>query len=223
VEWGTLYGFSRYSSVMLTNSFSDLGSSTFLVRHLQTIYYKMAELCLLQRATVLSYSDEVTHVSNLLDDQKRKESEIVKKISELYKHYILFVNKIYFREVTAQEQGIEMYNMMQGIMRLPSDVKDLDGEIGELNQFASIILEQKQTSQTTKLTKLATLFVIPTLLASLLGMNVLPNFVDIPEYLIFSGKLVLPFWISIGLITGCTAVGYWLINKLWLNKKNKSE
>jgi len=36
-----------------------------------------------------------------------------KKVSDLYLAYIRFVNKIYFREVTAYEQGIELYDMLR--------------------------------------------------------------------------------------------------------------
>lgn len=222
VERGTVYGFSRFSFVMLTSSFSDLEKygSTFLVRHLQTMYYKMAELCLLQRATVLSFSDEVTHVSNLIDLEKQGNGleKILNKISDLYKSYILFVNKINFREITAQEQGIEMYDMIQKIMRIQNDVKDLDSEIGELNQFANIIADQKQSNQTTKLTKLAALFVIPTLIASLLGMNVLPGFEKFTDCILSNSFI--PFWISMGVITVLTAIGFWSIKKFWLDKKN---
>jgi hypothetical protein len=207
---GTLYGFSRFSFVMLTKSFSDLGSYNFLVRHLQSIYYKMAELCLLQRATVLSFSNEVTHVSNLIEKKKTRSRASLEKIDDLYKNYILFVNKIYFREVTAQEQGIEMYDLIQKIMRLKSDVEDLDNEIGELNQFAS-------KEEAHNLTRLATIFLIPTLIASLLGMNVLPDFGRLPKFLLFEGEIVWPFWISLIFIAIITIVlvRYNLILKIY--------
>jgi len=210
IEEGTLYGYSRFSFVMLTKSFSNLGGANFLVRHLQNMYYKMTELCLLQRATVLSFSDEITHVSNLLEKTKTKSRISLDKIDNLYKLYILFINKIYFREITAQEQGIEMYGMLQNIMRIPSDVKDLDNEIGELNQFAS-------KEEAHNLTKLATVFLVPTLIASLLGMNVLPDLKDMPKYLLLEGEVVWQFWISILLITFITfiAVRYNLIYKVY--------
>lgn len=227
IDWGTLFGMSRFSFVMLTSNFSDLGEATFLVRHLQSIYYKMAELCLVQRTTMLSFSDEVTHVSNLLSKQntsknkgidkaKIKNSRVtLNKIDNLYKHYILFVNKIYFREVTTQEQGIELYDMMQNIMRIPRDVKDLDDEIGELNQFAS-------KEEAHNLTRIATLFIIPTLIASLLGMNVLPDFDKIPSYL-FGLKLLLPFLTSIILIVLITflTIRYDIVSKVYKFFKGK--
>ncbi len=230
VTYGTLYGISRFSFVMLTSDFSDLEkySSSFLVRHLQTIYYKMAELCLLQRATVLSFSEEVTHVSNLID-AKEDLDKIEKKIEELYKFYIMFVNKIYFREITAQEQGIEIYEMLQKIMRIPGDVKNLDSEIDELNRFASIIAEKTETKaikaqekEAHKLTRLATLFIIPTILAGILGMNVLPAFDSIPKFL-FSWQPVWPFWISIILISLTTGIGQYLIRNYWLKDSKSSK
>lgn len=226
VGWGTLYGFSRFSFVMLTSSFSDLenNNSTFLVRHLQTMYYKMAELCLLQRATVLSFSDEVTHVSNLIEKKKSSSKNSLEKIDDLYKHYILFINKIYFREVTAQEQGIEMYDMIQRIMRIPNDVKDLDNEISELNKFASMIEEQNETHAVNNLTRIATILLIPTLIAGLLGMNVLPEFNDFPPFFFWLSNNWSPFWIVLIIILLITIAFYPILTKLFekRNKKKKS-
>ncbi|MGD8782041.1 MAG: CorA family divalent cation transporter [Ignavibacteria bacterium] len=224
VEWGTLYGISRYSMVMLTSNFSDLEmyNAAFLVKHLQGIYYKMAELCLLQRATVLSFSDEVTHVANLIDRdeeiKKKAKRNNIEKIEELYKYYILFINKIYFREITAQEQGIEIYDMMQKTMRIPDEVKALDDEIDELSRFSSIVTEKELAREANNLARIATIFLIPTLIASLLGMNVLPNFNNIPNYL-FSLSPVWPFWISIVLIILITWIGYKLFMKFLFGKK----
>ena len=154
LEEGTIFGISRYSFVMLTSDFKD--TPGFLVRHLQTLYYKMAELCLLQRATVLSYAGEVTNVSNLTkpyEDENKNEEETKRIIEEIYKFYLLFLNKINFKEVTAQEQGIEIYNLMQKQMRIAEDVKDLDREIAELHILATHIEERAQTEEDRKQTK----------------------------------------------------------------------
>lgn len=46
ISYGTLFGMSRYSFVMISYGFSDLKNygTTYLVRHLQSMYFKMAEL-----------------------------------------------------------------------------------------------------------------------------------------------------------------------------------
>ncbi len=189
IDEGTLYGMSRYSMVMLTGK----SAPAFLIRHLQTMYYKMAELSLLQRATIVSFSDEVTHVSDLIHRDGEDMDKAIQKIEDLYKHYILFVNKIYFREVTPQEQGIEMYDMMQRIMRIPEQVKDLDNEIAELNAFAGMIADKEEKKEMRIHTILATLFLPAMLIAGILGMNIWKSPNEIPRYLI-GGKSVPSFW-----------------------------
>jgi hypothetical protein len=97
---GSLYGVSRYSMVFLSNE-SEF-CKKILLTHFRTIYTRMVELSLIQRATILKFSDEVTHLSKLKNE---KPKNLTEEISELYKAYIRFVNQIYFREVTAQETG----------------------------------------------------------------------------------------------------------------------
>lgn len=189
--YGTLYGISRYSLVCIT---SDFDNTAFLVQHMQSMYYKMAELCLLQRATTLSYSDEVTHISQDLTSKDNS-----RQISNLYEKYILFRNKIYFREITAQEQGIEMYAMLQEKMRLPKDVIDLDSEIEELNRFAGYVAQEEETNQLKKHTILATLFLPAMLISGILGMNTYGDTSDIPIWFI-SFLPVWPFWIGTGAV-----------------------
>ena len=60
----------------------------------------MAELVLVQRASMLRFSGEITKVSQLSNQDVEAVS---KRVSSLYKEYIRFVNQIYFREITAQE------------------------------------------------------------------------------------------------------------------------
>lgn len=124
IKYGTLYGISRYSFMMLTGRNDSVRQ--YLLPHIQTMYYQIVILALAQRASILRFSDEVAYVSRLKD----KSSD---KISVLYENYIKFVNKIYFREVTAQEQGIELYDKLLNHMRIKEDIKDLDNEIAELH------------------------------------------------------------------------------------------
>jgi len=170
LNFGTIFGVSRYSFVCLTSSLEKLKeyNSAFLLNHVQTMYYKMTELCLLQRACVLRFSDEVTAISAM----KEKESKYLPgKVSSLYKQYLRFVNKIYFREITAQEQGIELYNLMQNVMSIKGHVQDLDGEISELHNYVNLVEEEKQNKNIALLTIIGALFVIPSFIASFFGMN----------------------------------------------------
>ncbi|RYU93036.1 hypothetical protein [Emticicia agri] len=132
-DYGTLYGISKYSFTMLC---SDTGPEYLLSVH-ETMYLKMAELSLVQRATVLRFSDEVQYINSIEDEFKKNEM-----IRGLYEYHIRFINKIDFREITPQEQGIELYDMIQKTMRINEQVEFLDKELNELHDYA-LLLEEK--------------------------------------------------------------------------------
>lgn len=166
---GSLFGITK-------DSFVCIGGWSDLETHMQTMYYQMAILCLVQRASILRFSYEIAQITRLIF---KKRVDLASHIKEIYENYITFINRIYFREVTAQIQGIELYAQFQNVMILEKEIKDLDGEIQELFEYQSI---QEQG----KLNKIAALFLPVTLVTSFLGMNI----VD---------KLCIPDWLSIAL------------------------
>jgi Mg2+ and Co2+ transporter CorA len=208
---GTLYGASRYSFVSITSQLSRLENFNFLVSNVMAMYYKMVELCLLQRASILRFSNEVTKISRLTN-----EKNLPKRVSSLYKEYIRFVNKIYFREVTAQEQGIELYDLLQKHMRIEQQVKDLDGEINELHEYVMMQEEAARNNKLDRISYLGAGFLIPTFMLSMyalssddpMAIRIWAVFSVIPALLAFvSGKkwhifflVVLMAMIVIGLI-----------------------
>ena len=198
VDYGTFFGINRYSFVCLTSSLETLKkpwvNAAFLVNHMQTMYYKIAELSLVQRACLLRFSEEVTGISNMEDNKK---IDLSTRVGNLYKQYLLFVNRIYFREITAQEQGIEMYNMMQKHMNIERSVKDLEQEIRELHEYVSLVQQQRQNRNIELLTLIGALFVIPTFILGLFGMIVLPF--EMEKELIPQSKSI---WFLLPLIFG---------------------
>lgn len=169
-NYGTFFAASRYSFVCLTNELSTLRANyaAFVLNHLQTMYYKIAELCLVQRSCIIRFSDEVSNISAL---NPAPGNQLAEKVSSLYKQYIRFVNRIYFREVTAQEQGIELYQLLQDNMRIENHVKDLDTEIQELHNYLLMEEQRKQNRVIGRLTIIAAVFLPATLFSGILGMN----------------------------------------------------
>ncbi len=168
-----LYGVSRYSFVMLSPT-SDFHKTVFAV-HMRTVYSRMIELVLIQRASTLRFSGEVTRVSKLSKETNIHQS-IIDQISSLYKEYIRFVNQIHFREVTAQDQGVELYEMMTKTLKIVEYIQDLDNEIGELSQYVHLIDDKIRNKNSAYLNKIATIFLPATLVAGLFGMNAIQNF-----------------------------------------------
>lgn len=165
---GTVYGVSRYSMLMLTSRDCPL----HLLTYFETEYVRMAELVLVQRATLLRFSAEVTNISSL----KRKGNSLSKRVSSLYEEYIRFVNQIHFREVSAQEQGIEVYNMLYEKACIAKEVDKLDEEIEELHNHVSLMEDRKNSKLMDWLTIAAFIFLPVTIVSGFFGMN--PDDID---------------------------------------------
>lgn len=161
-KWYSLYGVSRYSMVYLTNS----GCPSYLTNYFETEYTRMAELVLMQRASVLRFSSEVTRISKSAARERFDE-----RVSSLYKEYIHFENQIFFREVSAQDQGIELYQKLFDAMNLEKQVEKLDGEIEELYNYVDLSEERRTNRTMSLLTWITTIFLPITVIAGFFSMN----------------------------------------------------
>ena len=161
---GTFYGFSRYSFVCLT--MLNANDIPPLYIHTKTMYYEMVSLLLAQRVGILNFSDEISEISGL-----EPNSSIIKKIRNLKKNYIQFTNRIYHREVTAQEQGIELYNLLSKCMDIRQNIKDLDQELDSLHQYATLMEDKETNKKLNILTILGAFLAVPALATGFFGMN----------------------------------------------------
>ena len=194
-SYGTFYGITRYSFTCLSTQ-SEFTRDTLPLPHMKTMYFQMVTLLLAQRASLLRFSDEITAISDVHEDTPSTEN-----ISILYKNYLRFVNKLYFKEVTPQDQGIELYDKALDILNIKRDVEDLRQEIMTLNSYAYLEQEREEKEEMKKLTKLGTIFLPGTFIAGVLGMNIYP------ECLIDNNLGLIGGFLSIAMIT-------WWITKI---------
>lgn len=117
IEWNSLSGISDYSMVTLTNS----GAPIHLLSAFQTEYVEMAILALVQRAAILNFKNEISQCT------LGKE-----KISNVHKEYLIFKSQLYLNEVTPQQQGIELYDMLQEHMYIEEQIAEIDDQIDAL-------------------------------------------------------------------------------------------
>lgn len=192
-KYGTLYGITRYSFMAISGS--NPFAENILLTTFRTIYVRIAELVLVQRSSILKFSAEVTKLSTLPGKDTNKLAE---DIGDFYKSYIRFVNQVYFREITAQEQGIDLYEMLLKTMSINDQVKDLDNEIGELYNYAASLADKEQSKNLRYLTILGSIFLAPTFIVGFFGMNLFDqiNIPDIgPFYTLLSGFILTPLMI----------------------------
>ncbi len=220
-DYGTLYGVTRYSFMLLTKN--DWFAQNILNLHIRTMYYQMATLLLAYRAMILHFSDRVTATLKSADGAQ-----------ELQKDYLEFTNRIYFKELTAQEQGIELFDLARKQMRLDHHLRELDHDINELNSFKQMELDREQmeldgeiNDQGHKLNTLAALFLPATVVSGLMGMNVLPKWltecdlgVKLTLVLVF---IVLLTYLTLKMVPGSIQTLKTMLSNLYTDKNPQKD
>lgn len=160
-DYGTMYGLSRYSFVCLANS-------DFPLPHMKTMYFSMFSLLLMVRATLLKFADDVSEIAKDIDTK-----DISGQVNDTYRDYIKFINKYYFREITAKDQGLELYEKALDILKIERDVKDLDNEIEELFKYVELQSEKKSAESLNLISYVGGILFPASIVTGFLGMNYL--------------------------------------------------
>ena len=201
--WGSEYGVSRYSMVLLTTDTAPL----FLTDYFESIYARLVELVLLQRTAILTFSGKVRALS-----MEGISSATLYRSKSLTTDYSLFVNHFLFREVTSQDQGIELYSLLKNTLNLDDYEKTLREQIYLLHNQVKETYDSEIQTQSHKLNVLAGIIVPFSVFASLAGL-----------WQLMCGGF--QWW---GVLIFCAAVvilgaaGAWLVvNKFIANNHNK--
>ena len=170
-DYGIFFGMSRDSFVCISADIDYFDKNGFppLDIHMDTIYYQIAILSLVQRATVVKFTAEIASLTDMAKVEHT--GKALDWIKDLYRNYIEFINKIYFREVTSQIQGIEIYQQLHSVMKIDDDVKDLDREMQELHSYAEMVKQYSLARRADKIGFWGAGLVIASLVAGILGIN----------------------------------------------------
>jgi len=171
IRWkndGMLYGASRYSFVFLTNTTAF--QTDVLAIYMRTVYSRMVEHILVQRASRLRFSDEVARVCCFFKDRNFNKI-FIEQISSIYKEYIRFINQVHFQEVTSQDQGIELYELLYKTLSIEKHVKELETEIAELNQYVNLLDDKIRNRNAELLNYIAAIFLPASIIFGLFSAN----------------------------------------------------
>lgn len=116
IEYGTITGITEYSMISVTGSDED-----FLARNFLTEYIEMMILVLAQRASLLAFE-------RMISDSALGKLDI----RTIQKSYILFQSQLLLKEVTPQQQGIELYRMLLDNMFIPAQTAEIENQIEAL-------------------------------------------------------------------------------------------
>ncbi|WP_418626983.1 hypothetical protein [Anaerosinus sp.] len=126
LDCGTLHAVTHHSMFCLTDKYNDVKYT--VVRPFLTEYVEMLTLVLAQRATVIVLQDAASRLSNKGKD----------KLIDLQKKYVALQNQLLLFEVTPQEQGIEMYQLLRQQLYLTEEQDVLEKQLHNLYEMVTI-------------------------------------------------------------------------------------
>lgn len=124
--YGTLYGVTRSTMLMLTST-DIYENESYLAYNFMWHYFQLSVQAVVMRMSMLRFYDEASGLA--------RRSRRMQLTSDIRRAYLNFLNRQYFREVTAQEQGIELFDLLCSSMRIDEDMKFLDAAFDELHGF----------------------------------------------------------------------------------------
>lgn len=152
-ESGSIYGVSHTSLVAITGEGEFL--ETLITRPFLTQYVEIAILTLVQRASILRFQKQIQGDMNN------------KKIQKLQSEYIDYRNQLHFFEVSSQEQGIELYELIRKQLYI-------EKEMGALEKNLEILYEKNNVDNGNRFNQFGVLIGIIAILSIVLDLT---NFV----------------------------------------------
>lgn len=137
-HYGTMHGFCRYADATVM-----FGRFDVLENNFEKVYYMMSILALYYRCALIDFAEQ----SSIATRQLVKEDELndnklngnnKKRIRDLRKRFIEFSNVWYFKEVTNQDQGIEMFEMHRKAYELDVLFDRVKEDIDRIDEFIRI-------------------------------------------------------------------------------------
>lgn len=136
IDYGTIHGVTHHSMVCLTSAYEGIIDS--VINPFLTEYVQLAVLTVVQRAVILLLSDEASEVANGFAGDEVITKEEIASIEKLQARYVTAQNQLLLSEVTVQEQGVEIYEMLKNELYIKENMADLDSEISNLRDVADI-------------------------------------------------------------------------------------
>ncbi len=133
---GTLYAVTNHSFMCLST-----GEAVHINDNFLNLYALMVVVALSQRASIIYFDSLSSLISNPFSNGKKKINN--RKLLLLQEKYIAFLNQYMNIELTCQEQGSELYEMMKNVMAINVDNERLQNQIERLYEAANVSQDSK--------------------------------------------------------------------------------
>lgn len=138
--WGSLYGVTSYSYVAITDNGSGANASVVCPFYKEYLY--LISLVLAQRIGISIFSKSTTKNAQEFNRNKLIHLFLVGKQSDLQKRYIIFKNQMLLTEPSCQEQGIDIYKILQKQLLINNQESKLESQLKSLYESINISWEK---------------------------------------------------------------------------------
>lgn len=138
------YGISNYSFVC--HGLKERFNQNVISTHVEGIYYQMIAIHLMQKASLQKFSSDLSEINSL------------KEFRKIQKSYLDFIANYCHEDLTAQEQGIELYDMVKKITGISEKIDQVNSKINQLVDFYTQDSNEKLNKNMNLLTILVGLF-----------------------------------------------------------------
>ena len=177
--WGTFYGITYHCMLMLHNT----GAPAYLTENMDWIYYQMFLIGILQRFSLQRFYREASGALQIHDKKDKA------RRSALKDSYLLFLNRIWFSEVTEQEQGRDLFHRLQENLEVKEDVAFLDQALEELSDREQKRLDSMISEQLLPMSVLGGIWAAVEMFSTVLGWTGYRNVEGIESFIQFMDKL----------------------------------
>lgn len=131
-NYGTLHSISNSAFLCMTEQGAPEG---IVVRPFLTEYYLIAVLVLAQKVSLTNFSELASEAS---EDMKKSRGESIERVIQLQEEYVAWENQECLLEVTEQEQGVEIYHLLQGQLGVMAHYDRLKEQLQGLYAVANV-------------------------------------------------------------------------------------
>lgn len=161
-EIGTIYGASHTSFVAITGE--DEFLDTIITWPFLIQYVEIAILVLVQRASILRFQKQI---------QSNMDNKMIQKLQS---EYIDYRNQLHFFEVSSQEQGIELYELIRKQLYIEKEMEALEKNLEILYEKNNVDYGNKFNKFGVFIGFIAILSIALDLMSFILGRDFTQNF-----------------------------------------------
>ena len=138
LDYGSLSGVTSYSYVLITSYYSGIDSS--VVRPFYYEYLYLISLVLAQRIGIARFSYDTTRSAKIMHMRYRNPFRCLvesRKYLKLQEKFVIFNSQMLVVEPSCQEQGIEIYQMLQKQLLIKEEHKLLGEQLQSMYEAIS--------------------------------------------------------------------------------------